>query len=208
MESIKLMSSIPDRALCRGLIIQRGLFSAHYRDVISNAMASQITSIPTVCSAGCSGANQTKHQNSTLLAFVGEIRRRPVVSPHKRAVIWWRHHGRIVCKFLVYTTAPRSCLVARATKISNPLEQSPSWETCYVIKCRINGLLRFIKYSLLFVTYIQISACFGNKVVQHMCTGRTLALCLGFPNPHTWVSWQQQFKLDLILLGTMSCGQW
>ena len=37
----------------------------HYRDVIMNAMASQITNASIVCSPVCSGADQRKHQSST-----------------------------------------------------------------------------------------------------------------------------------------------
>ena len=47
-----------------------------------SVMASQITSIPTVCS----GAHQRKHQSSALLAFVRGIHRWPADSPHKGPV--------------------------------------------------------------------------------------------------------------------------
>ena len=70
----------------------------HYSDVIMSAMASLITGVSIVCSNGCSGAYQRKHQSSVPLAFVRGIHRRPVHSPHKGPVtpknvsIWWRHH--------------------------------------------------------------------------------------------------------------------
>ena len=55
----------------------------HYHDVIMGAMASQITSITIVYSTVYSVADQRKPQNSTSLAFVWGIHRRPVNSPHK-----------------------------------------------------------------------------------------------------------------------------
>ena len=55
----------------------------NYRDVIMSAMASQITSIPIVCSAVCSGGDQTTYQSSALLAFVRGIHRWQVDSRHK-----------------------------------------------------------------------------------------------------------------------------
>ena len=55
----------------------------HYDDVIMMAIASQITSLTIVYSAVYSGAHQRKHQSSASLAFVWEIHRGPVNSPHK-----------------------------------------------------------------------------------------------------------------------------
>ena len=46
-------------------------------------IASQITSLTSVYSTVCSGADQSKHQSSASLAFVWGIHRRPVNSPHK-----------------------------------------------------------------------------------------------------------------------------
>ena len=46
-------------------------------------IASQITSLPVVCSIVYSGVNQRKHQSSASLAFVREIHRGPVNFPHK-----------------------------------------------------------------------------------------------------------------------------
>ena len=64
-------------------IIPRG---SHYSVVIMGAMASQITSLTTVYATFHSGADQRKYQNSTSLAFVGEIHRSPVNSTHKGPV--------------------------------------------------------------------------------------------------------------------------
>ena len=71
----------------------------HYSDVITGAMASQITSLTIVYSTVYSGADQRKHQRSASLAFVRGIHRWPVNSPAQMASnaenvsIWWRHHG-------------------------------------------------------------------------------------------------------------------
>ena len=55
----------------------------HYDDVIMTILASQITSLPVVCSIVYSGVNQRKHQSSASLAFVRKIHRGPVNFPHK-----------------------------------------------------------------------------------------------------------------------------
>ena len=51
-----------------------------------NAMASKITSLTIVYSTVYSGADQRKHQSPAALAFVREIHRWPVNSPHKGPV--------------------------------------------------------------------------------------------------------------------------
>ena len=67
-----------------------------------SAMASQATSVSSICSTFCSGADQRKHQSSVSLVFVRAIHRFSVVSTHKEPAshaenvsIWWRHHVRI-----------------------------------------------------------------------------------------------------------------
>ena len=55
----------------------------HYSDVIMGAMASQITSLKIVCSTIYLGADKSKHQSSTSLAFVRGIYRWPMNSPQK-----------------------------------------------------------------------------------------------------------------------------
>ena len=47
----------------------------HCNDVIMSAMASQITSVSTVCATICSGADQRKYQSSASLTFVRGIHR-------------------------------------------------------------------------------------------------------------------------------------
>ena len=55
----------------------------HYNNAIMGAMASPITSRMIVYSTAYSGADQRKYQSSASLAFVWEIHRWPVNSPHK-----------------------------------------------------------------------------------------------------------------------------
>ena len=71
----------------------------HQNDVIMSAVASQITSVSTVCSSVGSGADQRKHRSSTTLAFVRWIRRWSEVPAQKASntekfSIWLCHHGR------------------------------------------------------------------------------------------------------------------
>ena len=58
----------------------------HYSDVMMGVIASQITSVVIIYSTVDSGADQRKYQSSASLAFVQEIHRRPVNSPHKWSV--------------------------------------------------------------------------------------------------------------------------
>ena len=58
----------------------------HYSDVIMDTMASQTASLTTVYSTVYSGIYQRGHQSSASLAFVMEIHRWPVNSPHKGPV--------------------------------------------------------------------------------------------------------------------------
>ena len=57
-------------------------YIVHYGDVITGAIASQITSLTIVYSV-YSDADERKHQSSASLAFVRGIHRGPVNSPHK-----------------------------------------------------------------------------------------------------------------------------
>ena len=58
----------------------------HYSDVIMSSMVSQITGVSIVYSTVCSGAGQRKLDISVSLAFVREIHRWLVDSPHKGPV--------------------------------------------------------------------------------------------------------------------------
>ena len=75
------------RFLCSGLIQYDGSLE-HYSDVIMSTMASQITSLTVDYSTVYSGADQRRDQSSASLAFVREIQRSPVNSPHKGPVTW------------------------------------------------------------------------------------------------------------------------
>ena len=57
--------------------------TSHFNDVIMGRIASQITSLAIVYSTVYSDADQRKHQSSASLAFVREIDRGPMNSPHK-----------------------------------------------------------------------------------------------------------------------------
>ena len=59
---------------------------SRYNDIITGAMASQITSLTIVYSTVYSDADQRKYQSSASLAFVRVIHRGPVNSPHKWSV--------------------------------------------------------------------------------------------------------------------------
>ena len=63
-------------------------YISHYSDVVMSAMESQIIGVSIVFSTACPGADQRKHQSSAPLAFVSEIYRWPVDSPHKGPVTW------------------------------------------------------------------------------------------------------------------------
>ena len=58
----------------------------HYSDVIMSPMASQMTSLTIVYTTVYSDTDQRKHPSSASLAFVREIHRRPMNSPHKGPV--------------------------------------------------------------------------------------------------------------------------
>ena len=67
------------------VLVSVTVFLCHYYDVIMGAMASQITSLTIVYSTVDWGADQRRPQSSASLAFVREIHRWPVNSPHKWA---------------------------------------------------------------------------------------------------------------------------
>ena len=58
----------------------------HYSDMITRAMASQITGFSLLCSNVCSGADQREHANSASLAYVKGNQRWPLDSLHKGPV--------------------------------------------------------------------------------------------------------------------------
>ena len=68
------------------LFIVRNCICRHYNDVIMRALASQITSVSIVYWTVGSDTDERKIQRSASLAFLREIHRWPVNSPHKRPV--------------------------------------------------------------------------------------------------------------------------
>ena len=72
------------------------LITSSCNDVITSAMAYQITSLTIVCFTAYSGVDQRKHQSSASLAFVRRIYRLPQYSPHK---------GRVTRKFFHLMTS-------------------------------------------------------------------------------------------------------
>ena len=63
-----------------------GIQITHYNDIITSAMAFQITSLTIVYSIFYSGADHRKHQSPASLAFVQGFHRWPVNPPHKGPV--------------------------------------------------------------------------------------------------------------------------
>ena len=132
----------------------------HYNDVIMGAMASQITSLTTVCSTVYSGADQIKENIKALRHWpctgnspvIGEFPAQ-MASNTKNVSIWWRHHG-LICDFLdtcILTYAERQTShVSRYTEanqpiyIGNTVTRALSW-------CQLCGhLIRVVKC----ITYV------------------------------------------------------
>ena len=83
-EPCPLWDLLPKLSLCCTWAYQcEDFVFSHYDDVIMTMLASQISSLPVVCSIVYSDVNQRKHQSSASLAFVREIHRGPVNFPHK-----------------------------------------------------------------------------------------------------------------------------
>ena len=88
----------------------------HYDDVIMTMLASQISSLPVVCSIVYSDVNQRKHQSSASLAFVREIHRGPVNFPHKWPVTrkMFPFDDVIMCLWLLlYDWCHRKCVSSK-----------------------------------------------------------------------------------------------
>ena len=75
--AIEWLAVMPESVICGRLLLM------HYDDVIMDTIASQITILAIVYSIVYSSADHRKHQSSASLAFVWEIHRGPVNSPHK-----------------------------------------------------------------------------------------------------------------------------
>ena len=85
-------------------IVAYDIICVHYDDVIMGTIASQITSLAIVYSIVYSGADLSKHQSSTSLAFVWVIHRGPVNYPHKWPVTRkiFPFDDVIICVLLVF----------------------------------------------------------------------------------------------------------
>ena len=83
IKSVQILSRVVDDFEAIEFSVMLRSVESHYNDVIMTTIASQITSLTIVYSTVYSGADQSKHQRSASLAFVGGIQRGPVNSPHK-----------------------------------------------------------------------------------------------------------------------------
>ena len=100
---------------------------------------------------------------------------------------------------------PDYSLVARATKISNAQKQPPD-EKLDLSQCGINRIIQ-IHQSCVIFCLIQLNNCvFLQQSSAADLHWQYFSFVFGIPQS-SHVSWQRQFKLDLILLGTMSCSQ-
>ena len=92
-------------------------------------IASQITSLPVVCSIVYSGVNQRKHQSSASLAFFREIHRGPANFPHKWPVtrkMFQFDDVIMVCKELMQHVVPICNLGRKRIRNDNRFEWPPS----------------------------------------------------------------------------------
>ena len=72
-------------------IIPGDIVSSNYSDVIMSSIASQISSVCSVYSTICSGADQRKYQSSAQLAFM-RGNTHTEASDAENISNWWRHH--------------------------------------------------------------------------------------------------------------------
>ena len=105
-------------------------FGNHCNDVIRSAMVTQNTSL-TIVNSTVYRVDQRKHQSSASLAFVREIHRWPVISPHKGPVMWkmfpfdyvimhWTEMNTVNLASFFYMV-----LVLIARSVSRKMEDSP-----------------------------------------------------------------------------------
>ena len=129
----------------------------HYDDVIMTMLASQITSLPVVCSIVYSDVNQRKHQSSASLAFVREIHRGPVNFPHKWPVTrkMFPFDDVIMSKGLVYFASFHS--VNRVGISTLPLIPAFYPETAWVYYCNVINLI--VQTHFPFQIYVTSASC-------------------------------------------------
>ena len=105
--------------------------STHYSDTIMGAMASQITSLTIVYTTVHFGADRRKHQSSASLAFVREIHRWPVNSPHKwpvtrkifpfdEVIMWTCRPAALIRTTIVGLCLSRGLVTTNRLKIRQP----------------------------------------------------------------------------------------
>ena len=107
-----------------------------------SAMASQITSLTSVYSTVCLGADQRKHQSSTTLAFVRGIHRWPVNSPHKGPVtrrmfpfddVIMLSHCCAVCNTVKYWSVfYRDAVVLTLLVLTLPIDKYVTWNLTHL----------------------------------------------------------------------------
>ena len=98
-----MLKQHPDIYHIHTSMVEANIHKFHYSDMIMSMMASQITSV----SLDNLGADQRKHQSSTLLALVRGIHWWPVNSPRKGPVAWkmfpfvWAYSGSGVMNMVI-----------------------------------------------------------------------------------------------------------
>ena len=112
-------------------VLTLSFVTQHYDDVIMGVMASQITSLTIAYWTVYSGADQSKHQSSTSLAFVREIHRGPVNSSHKWPVTRKMFPFDDVIMRIPMLTGLKSTLLVPSFLITN-LVESLKWLSPFI----------------------------------------------------------------------------
>ena len=104
--------------------MRRPAYWVHYNDIIMGSRASHITTLTIVYSSVYSGADQRKHQCSATLAFLREIHRWPVNSPHK---------GPVTRKMFPFDDVIMGslCFSSRHTVQGHIVTKMTNWKTCF-----------------------------------------------------------------------------
>ena len=151
--------NISSWTICPSYIVNIMILT-HYSDVIMGSIASQITSLTIVYSSVYSGADQRKHQSSASLAFVQEIHRRPVNSPHK---------GPVTRKMFPFDDV---IMGANILTIFPWIHPDPAWHKCWKLKiCK--GWFKMIMEKRRFVCAPALLSFFyfvGNGNITHIST--------------------------------------
>ena len=167
----------------------------HYNDVITGAIASQITSLTIVYSTVYSDTDQGKHQSSASLAFVPGIHRTgefpaQMASNAQNVSIWWRHH----VKRCGYSDIPGG----DHKKIKGPshmVEGGRRLEKAHNLQqLKIHGLIqwyendvnsRICAYAMWTRAYAVIWA---HVMLMRACTHANVCICMSeFVHKHCWL---------------------